>query len=83
MDSYCKSFVEGIFSKHDKDRNNILERKELKSWIRDELKSHKFLNRKMVQKEYEEFFTKVDTNKDGKIDRWELYDYCLKNITPE
>jgi Ca2+-binding EF-hand superfamily protein len=37
----------------------------------------------MVQREFEDFFTKVDTNKDGKIDRWELYDYCLKNITPE
>lgn len=37
----------------------------------------------MVQREFEEFFAKVDTNNDGKIDRWELYDYCLKNITPE
>lgn len=83
MDSYCKKFVEDIFLTHDKDRNNVLERKELKSWIREELKAHKYFNRKMVQKSYEDFFNKVDTNRDGKIDRWELYDYCLKNITPE
>lgn len=83
MDAYCKKFVEDIFSKRDRDRNNVLDRKELKNWIREELKVHKYFNRKMVQKEYEEFFAKVDTNGDGKIDRWELYDYCLKNITPE
>lgn len=83
MDAYCKKFVDDIFTKHDKDRNNVLERKELKSWIREELKTHKYFNRKMVQKSYEEFFAKVDTNHDGKIDRWELYEYCLKNITPE
>lgn len=52
MDSYCKKFVEDIFLAHDKDRNNVLERKELKSWIREELKSHKYFNRKMVQKSY-------------------------------
>lgn len=50
MDSFCKKFVEDIFLKHDKDRSNILERKELKSWVRDELKEHKFFNKKMVQK---------------------------------
>ena len=38
MDSYCKGFVENIFLHHDKDRSNVLERKELKSWIREELK---------------------------------------------
>jgi Ca2+-binding EF-hand superfamily protein len=72
MDNYCKKFVEDIFLKHDKDRSNVLERKELKNWVRDELKSHKFFNKQMVTKEYEEFFAKVDTNNDGKIDRWEL-----------
>jgi hypothetical protein len=66
MDNYCKKFVEDIFLKHDKDRSNVLERKELKNWVRDELKSHKFFNKQMVTKEYEEFFAKVDTNNDGK-----------------
>lgn len=83
MDSYCKRFVEDIFTQHDTDRSNVLERKELKNWIKEELKGHKYFNKKMVQREFEGFFTKVDTNNDGKIDRWELYDYCLKNITPE
>jgi len=40
------------------------------------------MNRKMVQKSFEDFFAKVDANNDGKIDRWELYDYCIKNMTP-
>lgn len=31
MDSYCKKFVEDIFLKHDNDRSNVLERKELKT----------------------------------------------------
>lgn len=52
MDQYCRDFVEGIFLKHDGNRNNVLERKELKIWIRDELQAHKFFNRKMVQKGY-------------------------------
>ena len=83
MDSYCRDFVENIFLKHDQNRNNVLERGELKAWIRDELKGSKFFNRKMAQKNFENFFQKVDTNHDGKIDRWELYDYCLRNISPE
>ena len=83
MDSYCKKFVEDIFLKHDNDRSNVLERKELKNWVRDELKTHKYLNKKMVQTEFDNFFKKVDTNNDGKIDRWELYEYCIKNISPE
>lgn len=82
MDQYCRNFVENIFLKHDDNRNNVLERKELKNWIREELKTHKYFDRKMVQREFEDFFRKVDTNKDNKIDRWELYDYCIKNIEP-
>ena len=83
MDIYCKKFVEDIFLAHDKDRSNVLERKELKGWIREELKSHKYFNRKLVTRNFEAFFNTVDANNDGKIDRWELYEYCLKNITPE
>lgn len=82
MDHYCRNFVESIFLKHDDNRNNVLERRELKKWIREELKTHKYINRKMVQKGFEDFFRQVDTNNDNKIDRWELYDYCIKNIEP-
>ena len=83
MDAFCRKFVEDIFLKYDNDRSNVLDKQELKSWIQEELRTHKYFNKKMVQKEYETFFRKVDTNNDGKIDRWELYDYCVKNITPE
>jgi len=70
MDGFCKKFVEDIFLKHDTDRSNILEKRELKSWVHEELKSHNFFNKKMVQKSFDDFFQTVDTNKDGKIDRW-------------
>lgn len=70
MDAYCRQFVENIFLKHDDNRNNVLERRELKKWVREELLAHRFLNRKMVQKGFEDFFQKVDTNRDNKIDRW-------------
>lgn len=50
MDGYCRTFVEDIFAKHDKDRSNVLERKELKTWIREELKTHKYFKRDMVKR---------------------------------
>jgi hypothetical protein len=53
MDRFCKDFVEDIFLKHDKDRSNVLERKELKGWVREELKSHKYFNKKLVAKEFD------------------------------
>ena len=83
MDAYCRDFVENIFLKHDDNRNNVLERSELKSWVKEELKGAKYFDKKMVQRNFEDFFKKVDTNHDGKIDRWELYDYCINHITPE
>lgn len=38
MDTFCKGFVENIFLRHDKDRSNVLEKRELKAWVREELK---------------------------------------------
>jgi hypothetical protein len=35
MNSYCRTFVDDIFAKHDKDNNNVLERRELKLWVKD------------------------------------------------
>lgn len=52
MDTYCKQFVEDIFLKHDLDRSNVLEKRELKGWIREELKTHKYFKKNMVQKEF-------------------------------
>lgn len=70
MDSQCRKFVQDIFAKYDKDRSGVLERKELKDWIREELKAHKFLKKDNVKNEYDVFFSKTDINGDGKIDRW-------------
>lgn len=81
MDQYCRNFVEDIFSKHDSNQNNVLERRKFKVWINEELKNHKYLKRQTAKKDYEEFFAKADANGDGKIDRRELYDYCFKNMT--
>ena len=35
MDKYCKNFVEDVFRKYDDDRSGVLERGELKTWIRN------------------------------------------------
>ena len=83
MDYFCRQFVEDIFLKYDKDRNYILEKKELNGWTKEYVQTHPFFNKKLVQKDFEMFFRKVDTSHDGKIDRWELYNYCIKNIKPE
>ena len=82
-DEYCKGFVEDIFQKHDANRNNVLERNELKDWVRAELRSNRFFNKGQVQKNFQSFFDKVDSNRDGRIDRWELYDYCIHHMGPD
>jgi hypothetical protein len=82
MNTYCRQFSDEIFTKYDKDGSNVLERKELKTWMRDEVKSHNYMNRPVIMKEFDQFFNKVDTNKDGKIDRWELYEFCVYNMKP-
>lgn len=83
MDTYCRKFVTDIFDKHDSDKSGVLERRELKVWVREEIKGHRYMNKTLVQKEFDEFFNKVDINNDGKIDRWELYTYCMHNMRPE
>ena len=40
------------------------------------------MQRKVVQREFDTFMKKVDINQDGKIDRWELYQYCLNHMKP-
>jgi hypothetical protein len=32
-----------------------------------------------VKKGFYEVLTGADTNGDGKIDRWEMYEYCVNN----
>jgi hypothetical protein len=53
MDTYCRKFVTDIFDKHDKDKSGVLERKELKTWVRDEVKTHRYMNKTLVQKEFD------------------------------
>jgi len=53
MDSYCRKFVSDIFSKHDSDKSGVLERRELKAWVREEVKGHRYMNKTMVQKEFD------------------------------
>ena len=50
MEPYCKSFTNDIFKKYDTDNSNVLERRELKIWIREELKSHAYMNKPVVQR---------------------------------
>jgi hypothetical protein len=40
------------------------------------------MNKPVIMKEFDDFFAKVDKNKDGKVDRWELYEYCINNMKP-
>ena len=45
----------------------------------EKLKSPKAFNNTAVQKNFDNFFRKVDVNGDNKVDRSELYSYCLSN----
>ena len=83
MEKFCRKFVDDIFFKYDKDHSNILEKGELQGWVRGYLSTHLFFSKKMVERDFENFFRKVDKDNDNRIDRWDLYDYCLKNITPD
>lgn len=51
--------------------------------MRDEVKAHKYFKKESVRKNHATFFAMADNNGDGKIDRWELYDYCVKNMKTE
>ena len=74
VDSYCKKFVEDIFLEHDYDRSNVLEKRKLKNWARDELKSHSLFKKEMFQKSFDGFFQKGWR----KIERWKLSEYCIR-----
>lgn len=52
MDYFCRQFVEDIFLKYDKDRNYILEKKELNGWTKEYVQTHPFFNKKLVQKDF-------------------------------
>ena len=58
-----------IFGKWDADNSGVLERQELKNWLKMEIKE-KPLRAKHVKKGFEELIKGSDANKDGKVDRW-------------
>lgn len=41
-DKYCRTYVDKIFGKYDKNGNNVLDRGELKQWLRHEIKDSPF-----------------------------------------
>ena len=75
---FCRRYVENIFTKYDTDYSNVLERRELKQWMSQEARSNP-LRKKDIFADFQRFLSEVDSNGDNKIDRWELFDYCVKN----
>jgi hypothetical protein len=37
----------------------------------------------MIERNFDEYFRSFNLIEEPKVDRWQLYDYCLKNVTPE
>ena len=75
---FCKQYVENIFQKYDTDYSNVLERRQLKNWANEEVRKRP-LQKRQALAEFNNFVKEIDTNGDNKIDKWELYDYCVKN----
>ena len=71
-------YVRNVFGKWDKDGSGVLERQEIKNWMKEEIKE-KPLRKATVKAGFYELIKGADSNADGKVDRWELYHHCLKN----
>lgn len=67
--TFCQNYVKDIFGKWDTDNSGILERQELKNWLKEELKA-KPLRKAAVREGFYDLVRGSDTNKDGKVDRW-------------
>ena len=76
-DLFCRSYTDKIFTKYDKDRSNVLDRGELKKWLKTEMTNNPF-KKADLRKKFMNMIASADTNGDGKIDRWEMYEYCIK-----
>ena len=76
--SFCTEYVKQVFGKWDKDKSGVLERQEIKDWLREELKA-KPLRKGAVKKGFYQLIQGADANGDGKLDRWELYTHCIKS----
>ena len=78
---FCSQYVLNVFGKWDTDKSGVLERQEIKNWMREEIKA-KPLRKASVKAGFFELIQGADSNSDGKVDRWELFQHCLKNYVP-
>lgn len=79
---FCTQYMEQIFTQWDKDNSGVLDRQELKNWLNAQMKA-KPLRKKQVKEGFNDLIKGSDTNKDGKVDRWEFFHHCLRNYNPE
>jgi Ca2+-binding EF-hand superfamily protein len=77
-----RKYVDNVFAKWDLDGSNVLSRQELKYWLRDE-QQNKPLIKKSIRESFFEMIANADSNGDGKLDRWELYEYCVGSYIPD
>lgn len=75
---FCINYVKETFYKWDKDRSGVLDKQELKNWLKHEIKEAP-LRAKHVRRGFDDLIKGADRNRDGKVDRWELYEHCMKN----
>ncbi len=75
---FCRKYVEDVFSKWDTDNSNVLNKQQLKKWATHEQKQSGVWKSK-IKKEFFEMVLKADQNGDGKLDKWELYEFCVSN----
>lgn len=80
-DKFCRNYTDKIFNKYDRNGSNVLDRGELKSWLRHEVKNTTTLKKTEVKDNFLNWISNADSNGDGKIDRWEMYEYCVKTHT--
>ena len=67
--SFCTGYVKMIFAQWDKDNSGVLDRRELKTWLKQELKDHPLSHNK-VRESFSDLIKGADANQDGKVDRW-------------
>ena len=75
---FCKNYVSGIFKQFDPNQANILRPAELNAWLKHE-KQMRPLQKRQAEAQFHEMVAEADANKDGNLDRQELFQYCVKN----
>lgn len=78
-EAQLKSAVDAVFDQYDKDKNGTLDKAEVSALINDALK-HMKSNRSATNDEIEQLFNAVDSSKDGKVSKPELYEIFKKVV---